>query len=92
MREFTYRTFDQSPPEYERKLADALFTIMGKSVHDLASIVAGLNQAGLTSEDGRVWSIALFEDEMRRRGTWNNCIGAALGTHSVPGISRRING
>ena len=92
MHEFTYRTFNQSPPEYERKLADALFKIMGKSVHDLDDIVAGLNQAGITSEDGRAWTIALFKDEMQRRGTWTNCIGAPVGTHRVPGVSGRVNG
>ena len=92
MPEFTYRTFNQSPTEYERKLADTLFAVMGKSAHDLADIVAGLNQAGFTPEDGDTWSIERFKAEMQRLGTWTNCTGAPVGTHDVPGITRRTNG
>ena len=89
MSDYTYRTFNTDPPEYERGLADALFAIMGKSVHDLAGIVAGLNQAGHKPKDGGTWTIELFQAEMQRMGTWTNSIGAPVGTHGVPGVSRR---
>ena len=92
MFEFTYRTFNQSPGDYERKLADALFSIMGKSVHDLAEIVVGLNHAGSTTADGSTWTQEGFKAEMRRLGTWTNCIGAPVGTHGLPGISGRNHG
>lgn len=92
MSEFTYRTFNLNPTGHERELADALFAIMGKSVHDLAGIVAGLNQSGPKPGDGGTWTIEIFQAEMQRLGTWTNCIGAPVGTHDVPGVSGRANG
>jgi hypothetical protein len=92
MSAYTYRTFNTTPSEYERDLADALFAIMGKSVHDLAGIVAGLNQAGPMPKDGGTWTSELFKAEMQRLGTWTNSIGAPVGAHGVPGVSWRTNG
>ena len=43
MSTFTYRTFNPSPTDYERALADALFTIMGQRVYDPSAIAAQLN-------------------------------------------------
>ena len=92
MLEYTYRTFNPNPSEYERELADALFAIMGKSVHDLAGIVAGLNLAGHKPKGGGTWTVELFKCEMQRLGTWTQCIGAPVGGHGVPGVSGRTNG
>jgi hypothetical protein len=91
MQTFTYRTFNLSPPEYERQLADALFQIMGKSVHDLPGIVAALNSAGSVPKSGGAWTVESFKAEMNRLGTWTNCTGAPVGAHDVPGITRRAN-
>ena len=92
MSEYTYRTFNMNPSAYERELADALFVIMAKSVHDLAGIVAGLNQAGPGPEEGGTWTIELFLAELQRLGTWTNSAGAPVGEHAVPGVSGRTNG
>ena len=92
MSEYTYRTFNQKPSEYERELADALFAIMGKSVHDLEGIIAGLNLAGHQPKGGGTWTSALFNREIQRLGTWTNSIGAPVGAHGVPGVSGRTDG
>lgn len=44
--EFTYRTISLTPPAYERELAEALFGILGSSVHEPEAIAAALNEAG----------------------------------------------
>ena len=92
MSEYTYRTFNPNPSEYERALADALFAIMGKSVHDLEGIVAGLNLAGHKPKGGGTWTIELFKREIQHLGTWTNSIGAPVGAHGVPGASGRAHG
>ena len=92
MSEYTYRTFNPNPTEYERALADALFAIMGKSVHGLEGIVAGLNLAGHKPNGGETWTIELFKREMQRLGTWSHCIGAPVRAHGVPGVSVRTHG
>jgi hypothetical protein len=92
MSEYTYRTFNLHPCDYERELADALFEIMGKSVHDLGSIVAELNRAGSKPKGGVVWTVEGFKAEMQRLGTWSHSIGAPVGAHGVPGASRRAHG
>lgn len=92
MAEYTYRTFNMNPSEYDRELAEALFTIMGKSVHDLAGIVAGLNQAGPKPKGGGTWTSELFQAELQRLGTWANSIGAPVGAHGVPGVTGKTNG
>ena len=89
MSAFTYRTFNPSPSDYERALANALFTIMGQKIYDPAKIAAGLNQAGINPANGEAWTGDLLRSEMRRLGTWTNCIGGPVGVHSVPGTSER---
>ena len=91
MQTFTYRTFDLNPPEYERQLADALFQVMGKSVHDLPGIVAALNNTGPAPMSGGAWTVESFKLEMKRLGTWTNCTGSPVGSHGVPGITGRAN-
>ena len=89
MLEYTYRTFNLSPSDYERDLSNALFSILGKSVHDPEAIVAELNQVGPRPMSGLTWSRELLESEARRLGTWTNSIGGPVGTHSIPGVGRR---
>ena len=86
---FTYRTFNPSPSDYERELANALFTIMGQRVYDPARIAAGLNQAGFKTARGDAWTGDFLKSEMQRLGTWSNCIGGPVGSHGLPGASER---
>ena len=90
--DYTYRTFNLDPSNHERELADALFAIMGRSTHDLAALVAELNRTGPAPQGGGTWSTDSFKAEMKRLGTWTNSIGASVGTHGVPGFSRRAHG
>ena len=92
MSEYTYRTFNLHPSDYERELADALFEILGRSIHDLDGVVAELNRAAIKPKGGGDWTVEGFIAELRRLGTWSNSIGAPVGTHGVPGTSRRAHG
>lgn len=87
--QFTYRTINLSPPVYERELADTLFVILGRSIHEPEAIAAALNEAGFSPEGGGQWSAASFRQEMRRLGSWSNSVGAPVGTHGQPGLSLR---
>ena len=89
MAEFTYRTINLAPPEYERRLADALFEIMGRSIHDAEGIAAELNRVGPAPSGACAWTAAVLKAEMALRGTWSNCIGGAAGSHGIPGIAQR---
>lgn len=68
--EFTYRTISLTPPEYERELAEALFGILGRSVHEPEAIAAALNEAGFKPSGGGQWSETAFRAEMQRLGSW----------------------
>ena len=92
MSTYTYRTFNLSPPDYERELSDALFAIMGHALHDPSGIVAELNKTGPKPMNGDGWTIELFKSELQRLGTWTHCIGAPVGSHGVPGASERTHG
>ncbi len=89
MQAFTYRTFNPSPSDYERGLADALFSIMGKRIYEPSEIADELNKTGFKPSNGGAWSDELLKTEMRRLGTWTNCVGGPVGTHAMPGSSTR---
>ena len=89
MQDYIYRTFNLTPPEYEREWSDALFSIMGRSVHDPDAIAVELNRTGPRPANGDSWNAELLKAEMKRLGAWTNCIGGPPGSHSVPGESRR---
>ena len=91
MSDFLFRTFNMNPTDYERQLADALFAIMGRHVHDPAGIAAELEKSGPKPATGDRWTADLLKSEMQRLGTWTNSIGAPVGGHSAPGISVRHN-
>ena len=67
-RNMPWQTRPAVPTEYENQLGDALERVFGGGATDLAAVVAGLNDAGCRSADGRVWTAALFEAEMCRLG------------------------
>ncbi len=67
-RNMPWQTRPAAPTEYENQLGDALERVFAGGASDLATVVAGLNDAGIRSADGRVWTTALFEAEMGRLG------------------------
>ena len=61
-----WQTRSHRPTAYENRLADALTTIFGEEVCDLAGIVVRLNDAGIPDPGGIPWTEAGFEAAMRR--------------------------
>ncbi|MEU9025729.1 recombinase-like helix-turn-helix domain-containing protein [Actinomadura sp. NPDC048394] len=53
---------------YENALADELEGIFGGGVHDLAGVVAALNETGVRPPDGADWTAASFTAEIARLG------------------------
>lgn len=60
------RNWEETP--YTKSLGDALEALFDRKVHDLDGIVAGLNEAGVTSPDGQPWTGDSFKAEMARLG------------------------
>lgn len=90
MDRYTYRTFIDTPADYERALADALFEIMGRHVHDPGDIVTELNKTGPVAPSGAPWTVDLFKSEVVRLGEYTNAIGASVGDHSANAVSERV--
>jgi hypothetical protein len=78
---YIHRTLNVSASEYEKKLAGVLFQILSRTTHDLAGIVAALNQSGVTASGGQAWTEESFSAEMERLGAYPNCVGAPVGSH-----------
>lgn len=53
---------------YENAFADELEGIYGRGVHDLAGVVAALNEAGVRPPDGACWTEATLTGELARLG------------------------
>jgi hypothetical protein len=62
-----WQTRTTAQTDYERTLADALERILADS-HDLPAIVAGLNDAGLRTPDGKAWTPESFQAVIKRLG------------------------
>ena len=92
MDSYTYRSFIESPPAYERELADALYEIMGRHVHDPTHIVEELNSSGPNAPDGTPWTVELFKSEIERLGAYTNAVGGPVGRHNRNARSERIDG
>lgn len=82
----TYRGVDLAPGPYEKQLSAALFGILAKGIHDLAGIVAALNDDTVRTADGRKWTETGFAAELARLSDFKNSTGAPLGDH-LPGIA-----
>ncbi len=67
-RNIPWQTRPAAPTEYENQLGDALEQVFAGGATDLPAVVAGLNNVGCRSPDGSVWTVPLFEAEMRRLG------------------------
>lgn len=59
---------DGEPNPYEVRLAGAVEEVFGAGAHDLAGLVAGLNDRGLFAPDGAAWTEQTFTAEMQRLG------------------------
>jgi hypothetical protein len=59
---------DREPTEYENLLADAVESAYAVGIHDLAGLVAHLNDGGVPAPGGKPWTPDLFEAEMKRLG------------------------
>ena len=88
---FIHRTLNTSPSEHEATLSRTLFAILSKSIHDIAGIVAALNDTDVRLPEGAEWTEANFAAEMERLGAYPNSVGAPLGEHPAgvvpPGTS-----
>jgi hypothetical protein len=56
------------PTAYELKLAGAIEEVFGSGRHDLAGVVAGLNDLGVLAPGGEPWTEESFTGEMKRLG------------------------
>jgi len=63
-----WQTRSAPPSAYENALGDALENAFEAGADSISAIVALLNAGGVRSADGRLWTDASFELEMRRLG------------------------
>jgi hypothetical protein len=63
-----HQTRSSSPTEYENRMGEALMEIFDDDISQLSDIVAKLNELGVKSPDGELWTEDNFELEMRRLG------------------------
>ena len=54
--------------DYENRLGDALEKVMEQGADDLPAIAAGLNELGLLSPQGAVWTADSLRAEFARLG------------------------
>jgi hypothetical protein len=59
---------DREPDDYQNLLGDAIERSFAAGIHDLAGLVARLNDAQVPSPNGQAWTPELFEKEMKRLG------------------------
>ena len=59
---------DREPDDYQNRLGDAIERAFAAGVHDLAGLVASLNEAAVPAPNGQPWSAELFQREMKRFG------------------------
>jgi|KBSMisStandDraft_5_1062788.scaffolds.fasta_scaffold817945_2 hypothetical protein len=78
---YIHRTLKVSASEYEKKLSGALFEILSRKTHELAGIVAALNESEVRPSSGQIWTEESFSAELERLGAYPNSVGASLGNH-----------
>ena len=59
---------DREPDDYQNLLGDAIERAFAAGVHDLADLVARLNEAQVPAPTGQGWTADLFQTEMKRLG------------------------
>ena len=63
-----WQTRAAPPTDYENALGDALESLFTQEIYELPEIVKRLNEGGLGAPDGKPWTKASFEAEMKRLG------------------------
>jgi hypothetical protein len=63
-----WQTRARAPTEYENRLGDALEQVFAGGAGALAEVVEGLNKLEFPDPDGRAWTEASFQEEMKRLG------------------------
>jgi len=63
-----HQSRDRVPDDYQNLLGDAIERAFAAGVHDLAGLVARLNEAGVPAPNGQPWTAELFQKEMKRLG------------------------
>ena len=59
---------DCEPDDYQNLLGDAIERAYAAGIHDLAGLVASLNEAAVPGPSGQPWNAELFQREMKRLG------------------------
>ena len=62
------QTRDRPHGDFENRLGDALEAIFRAGTHDMAGIVAALNQRGTRTRNGLAWTEDSFRAEMAELG------------------------
>lgn len=63
-----WQTRAAPPSLYENQLGDALQSLFGAGITDLAGVVAGLNEMGVRVPGGGLWTEENFQHEIKRLG------------------------
>ncbi|WP_218135142.1 recombinase-like helix-turn-helix domain-containing protein [Variovorax sp. YR216] len=58
----------RTPTTYEDLLGDAIERAYAAGIHDLASLVESLNNSGLSSPSGQLWTEAIYRQEIAALG------------------------
>ena len=58
----------RTPTTYEDLLGDAIERAYASGVNDLAGLVEALNNSGLTSPSGQLWTEAIYRQEIATLG------------------------
>lgn len=61
-----WQTRSSTPTEYENQLGDALEKVFSEGIDSLPGVVAKLNEIGMLSPEGGLWTETSFQAEMHR--------------------------
>lgn len=64
-----FQSRSRPPTSYEDAFADELEAVYGRGIHDLAGVVAALNETGVRPASGADWSEENFRAELARLGS-----------------------
>ena len=62
----THQNRSAVPTAYESLLGDSIERAFGQGIHDLAGLVAYLNQAGPAGPNGQAWTTERYQREIAR--------------------------
>jgi len=64
----THQTRRSEPTAYENLLGDSIERAFAQGIHELAGMVAYLNQAGPSGPNGQPWTESSYRKEIARLG------------------------